>query len=1209
MAVLAVGAAGAAIGAGIGVAAGASTFAAIASAAAIGWSVGTLLGGMLFPKKVHNEGARLNDLSVTSSTFGAVIPIAYGRERISGNVIWATPLREQVNNEGGSGKKGGGKGAQTSTTTYTYFSSFALALCEGVVDKVLRIWADNKLVYNAIGGTDSVKRPGFNFRFYPGNETQVADSIIEADKGVGNVPGYRGLCYLVFDDIPVEDYGNRMPNIQAEVVFATVPDYDYVLLTRASPSIFGDIQPEAIGVNWLTGVAYLQGIDPNGIVVVDIATMTTIREVPMTSILADGSDGGLDPGWLGLGGNNLHVGIDGALYFRVGPTWHGGRYVRIDPNSMTETASFPSTLLFGSTETSLNGFSYSNTTISYFDPLTGRNDFFACVGFFGDVGVLYIPSMTYAGGAGTTIADNQVGRVITQGKIDIGTGDAWILGQRGLIPPAAYVSLTRVRVGEFGLDSTGPAGVTLTQMATFVSTDFDPLGIGFDTTAGSLSYDMTDDTLIFQVGTIHAPFNTGNTYLVKWSPVSGIVWVTQADTVNSEGAGWNSLPSNVAFGTFAKFNVGDLYMADTATGLITLEQRHAGSLSGWPISNGLAWAQVYDSTYQYILAFVNESPGVGRSFAKVRLGRAAGASTILGDIVADLCTRAGFIDTDFDVTELTDVVQGFVISQRATVVDVLGPVFATYLVDGVETDYILKFHHRGRAITTTVAEDDLIRIKDDTAEPYNEVRAQEVELPMRVTLTYADFDRDYQNNTQSAKRMRNPDPTVFSDTQADIDLAIVSTATPIKQMVEKILFTAWNERHTFQVRLPPQYAYLDPADVVTFNLNDGYTARARLGPTGLGVDYTLDAKLIGETDGQYISNAIPVQGVPWEPSHTLTNFSPTRLILLDVPLLRDIDDTGGRAIRGYWVATPYSTTGSWPGAVLQQAAEIGTWTTLDATGFEGTGGYLVAPPADTTALFATQYDGTMTVAVTGGDFVPSTITDLALANGGNPIALIKTNGEVEILQYRDAATLGSGQYQLSVLRRAQRGTDTMANGHAVGGVFVFLSTTTVEGVVVPISQRNFSEYYRAVTNGTVAQIASVTNFVFHGRDLMPYAPVDFLRELSGSPPDLLVTWKRRTRIGGNMVDGSDDVPLAEESEAYEAYIIASDGALAAFDPTAPATYVRAYTGLTSATLTYSADQQTADGFNEAADTLHLVVYQISTTVGRGFRGYQALPAF
>jgi putative tail protein/cellulase (glycosyl hydrolase family 5) len=1194
---LAVGIAGGIAGVAIGVATGGVGFAALATYAAVGLSVGTMVGGILFPAQVRQEGSRLGDLSVQSSAYGAVRPIGYGRIRLAGNVIWALPIKETRTEA-----KSGGKGGPTVTNiTYTYSISFALALCEGPVDKVLRIWADSKLVYDASVGTDAIKRPGFKFRFYPGSTTQLADSIIEADKGTGNVPGYRGTCYLLFDDIPLADYGNRIPNMTCEIVFSSTAAHDYVPLVRASPSIFGSLDPFAAGIDWLRGVGYLQGENPAGILVYDTATMQTLREVPMTAILSDGSDGSLDTDVLGGVNSDLFVGPDGALYFAVSlGTYLTKRLVRVDPNTMRETGTFPAHLVTTNTTTSFSTPKYF-ASISLFDTTGALTHFLVSVSFFGDVGVLFLPSMTYGAGAGMRVTG--IGRAAVAGKIALGVGDAWVLSMTStLLGANTHLYLSRIRNGETSLLVT-PSGSVLTEMGIFSATDFDAGADGFTTTPGSLSYDESDDSLVFKCETALGAVARG-TYLVKWSPESGTVFIAQM--TNGTGQ-WNSLPSRISGGTFAQFSITHLYMVDSATGATSLDEAATGGgMTDWPIGlSGGTSAQLYDSSAQAIFAYVYD--GSSTFWAKVRLGRSAALTTTLGDIVSDQCLRSGFDEADFDTTALTDVIDGFVVSQRASVVDVLTPLLGVYLVDAVETDYVLVFKHRGGTSLVSLAEDDLIRISDAAAEPYTETRQQEIELPMRLTLTYIDADSDFQTNTQIAKRVRNPDPTVFSDNQADVNIAVVSTTTPMKQRAEMMLYSAWNERHQFAVRLPPQYAYLDTADPVTVVFNDGYTVRARLGPVAFGGDYVTDTKLIAETDGQYTSTAAADAASAWGPSHSLATFALSKLILLDTPLLRDIDDLGGRAIRGYWSGGTYQTNATdWPGTILQQSDDASTWNTLEATGSGATWGYVDTPPADTTALFSIQYDGSLIVVVTGGDYAPSSVTDLALANGSNPLALIKANGDVEIIQYRDTSALGAGRYALSVLRRAQRGTDTMANGHAAGETFVFLDTGSTRTADIALAQRNTTEFYRAVTNGTLSQLAAVSSFVFHGRDLMPYAPVNFVRTLSSSPPDLILGWQRRTRIGGAMIDGSDSVPLAETSEAYEAYIIASTTALAAFSPTNPATYIRAFTGLIVPTVTYTAAMMATDGFTEATDTLHLVVYQLSGVVGRGFRGYQAL---
>ncbi|CAN5418060.1 glycoside hydrolase TIM-barrel-like domain-containing protein [soil metagenome] len=157
------------------------------------------------------EGPRLADLDVMASTEGAPIPRVYGRARLGGQVIWATPLEEVVTAQtasAGDGGKGFGNGPSTTTTTYTYFANFAVGLCEGVIGRVGRIWADGKPLDTA----------ALNIRVYRGSEDQLPDGLIVAKEGAGFAPAYRGLAYVVFERMPLADYGNRIPQLSFEII-------------------------------------------------------------------------------------------------------------------------------------------------------------------------------------------------------------------------------------------------------------------------------------------------------------------------------------------------------------------------------------------------------------------------------------------------------------------------------------------------------------------------------------------------------------------------------------------------------------------------------------------------------------------------------------------------------------------------------------------------------------------------------------------------------------------------------------------------------------------------------------------------------------------------------------------------------------------------------------------------------------------------------
>ncbi|MTW15178.1 hypothetical protein GJ689_03035 [Rhodoplanes serenus] len=179
---------------------------------------GALVGGALDRALVGDgaertrEGPRLADLDVMASTEGAPIPRVYGRARLAGQVIWATPIEEVATTtttpEEGGGKGMGGGGGGTTTTTYSYFANLAVGVCAGPIGRIGRIWADGAPLDLA----------GLAVRLYRGDEAQAADPLIVAKQGAAGAPAYRGLAYVVFERLPLARFGNRIPQLAFEVV-------------------------------------------------------------------------------------------------------------------------------------------------------------------------------------------------------------------------------------------------------------------------------------------------------------------------------------------------------------------------------------------------------------------------------------------------------------------------------------------------------------------------------------------------------------------------------------------------------------------------------------------------------------------------------------------------------------------------------------------------------------------------------------------------------------------------------------------------------------------------------------------------------------------------------------------------------------------------------------------------------------------------------
>ncbi|MBR9843291.1 MAG: host specificity protein, partial [Rhodobacteraceae bacterium] len=202
MATLVLSAAGAAIGGSIG-----GSILGV-SAVALGRLAGATLGRAI-DQRILGGGSQLVEMGkvdrfrLTGASEGAAMARVYGRMRIGGQVIWATRFAESVTYSGG----GKGAPAQPETANHSYSVSLAIALCEGEITNVARVWADG----------EEVAPEDLNMRVYTGSEDQLPDPLMEAVEGEGMVPAYRGTAYVVMENLPLAQFGNRVPQFSFEV--------------------------------------------------------------------------------------------------------------------------------------------------------------------------------------------------------------------------------------------------------------------------------------------------------------------------------------------------------------------------------------------------------------------------------------------------------------------------------------------------------------------------------------------------------------------------------------------------------------------------------------------------------------------------------------------------------------------------------------------------------------------------------------------------------------------------------------------------------------------------------------------------------------------------------------------------------------------------------------------------------------------------------
>lgn len=1218
--------------------------------AGLGFSLGGLVGSELFPVKGPTVyGNRIGDLTVTASTYGIVRPTVFGNVQVSGNIIWGTPIQEiSTTTEVGGAGKGNSKGGGGQQVQYTYTATFALALCQGPVEQIVRIWMNGAIVYDISSGiieasgtnlndpiatvessannpTTSADSP-VNFRFYPGTTTQLPDSLIEADKGVGNVPGYRGLCYLVFDSLLLTNFGDRIPNIQVELTTSSVesdsfqelergeftptyqmtldsaigsdvivregqagyfgfipgpdhPTQENVLETALSlpdgaplsivytndtvPELFATYGVVSLAINPLTLLGYVWGVSPAGIVEFDIQTMDVIAEYTLDFILGEYNT------WDSqdiTDSNSLWVGYDQNLYGLL-----PGYVMKVNPSIMQN-----GTAMFLGTDDNL-GSPFATNTGSFAGPLgingpQGIQNYTVVCG-----GNMLHVRIAETGETFSATGNSFVG--IVPGNVESMGGTAYILGLTSTFLGVGggadlfideVVASVSVSVGLTGVDYT--TSISYANAFLLDPSTINEAATGWEyVTSGC--FDPTDGSIVFS-GRISTSGGAGASYFMKWAPGGGLVYATEypAGVV----AAGSSPTSDLREGSFAIFSSTTAVQFDLASGTIT-------GVFPWVLTQ--SGAQVYSGAFSAIL-MASSGPFV---WDKIVVGLLSNVPPTLATVVSGICSLANLDSDNFDVTQIADIpVDGFAVSQRTTATNILTPLMQLYQIDVVETDYKLVFQPRGGDVVATITQDQMIRPEsgnndNSQSEPYTEQRVQEMDMPMRYTVSYIDETVQFQPNTQAAKRTVFPNRSMYSDQQIDLQVGLVMTPEAAAQQAETLLYAMWLARHSFKCTLPPDFMHLNTADPVTLTLDSGYTARFRIGAFDTGLNGATECTLLGETDGQYTSTApgqagdIPPNNIPY--------FVQTKVFLLDTPLLRDIDDTAGTAIRAYWAAAPYAS-GTWAAAQLQGSADDDLWNTLDIENSSCAYGTVQSALPNAVGCMHVRESDFIIVRMAQGGASLSSCTMTQLSNGSNAAAVIMANGNVEIIGFLTVTVLANNNYMLSGLARGQRGTDTMAQGHGTGETIVFLSTTTIDPVSLPLAIRGVNGFYRAVTAGTIPTSAPVVTQVFQGRDQMPYAPVQVTATLSGS--NIVLTWNRRNRLTGNLVASVADYLLNEQSESYSIDI---------YDALAE-TVLRTLTA-TSPTVTYTAAEITAD-FGSTPSTLNVSVYQISGTVGRGF---------
>lgn len=541
----------------------------------------------------------------------------------------------------------------------------------------------------------------------------------------------------------------------------------------------------------------------------------------------------------------------------------------------------------------------------------------------------------------------------------------------------------------------------------------------------------------------------------------------------------------------------------------------------------------------------------------------------LNTVIEDLCNRAGIPDASLDLTALSsDTVRGFLANFPGSARANISVLATAFLFDLIEDGYTLKAVKRGGSSVKTITQEEL------DARPFGNEPGVKISrdiemnnrLPSRYMLTYIDYNREYDNNTQTAEFSSN------TENVREESLPIVLTSDEGIQLAEIMGKISWIERNVVSFTLSLEHVDLIPSDVIYLETSpDNYEYLRITDKTELA-DQRVD--FIGKvTDSAIYSSTL--SGVSGEePDQTITFIGDSTFIGIDCPMLIDSTDD-------YGLVTAMYGPGNYPGGILMYSLDSGqTYNPLQSFA----GAVTVGIAKDTLAVndgFVMDRSGTLNIDVRAGEFTG--ITETQMLTGQNYVAY-GVDGRWEIMQFAGATLESDGTYTLDTFVRGLKGTEQYTGTHAVGDYVVLLGDPDVAFLTMDSSDVGVSRSYKPVTVGQQTQYVDEVTFTYNAVNLKCLSGVHPAGNRNGSN-NWIVDWYSRTRYNSSFwVTGTQ--PDDEDTDSFEVDIMNG------------ASVVRTITSSTTS-ITYTSAQQTTD-FGSVQSSIEVNIYQISNTGARGY---------
>lgn len=988
----------------------------------------SMLGNVLGINDQHfkSQGRRLKEFSIQTASYGNMIPIVYGTARISGNIIWARPIREEHCTTRRTVRQGKGARVHYTNTDFLYYASFAVSICEGHIDDVTRIFADGVNFNSSL----------YKVRIYKGTEDQLPDPLIESFEGTYRTPAFRGQAYVVFEDLPLADFGNSIPNFTFEVkrfsksdVTKKVSDVveGVVVLPGGGEYVYDTVtqyksQGKFINGKWCRK-GFLKSMNAhtwsgksNAVLAIE-NLKKDLPKVKWVSVVV---------GWFG---NSLNIkdclvmpGVEykdqGAI--NIPDAWSVSEYKRENAHLISSANDRPN---YGGTINDISlirfikhlkesGYKVVLYPLLFIDMpqkpwrgiLSGASEdvreFFIRYNKF----IMHYCSLCKEDIDAFLIGSELIG--LTSIRSEEGSYPAVDqlillaamckekLGDKVKVSYAAnWDEYHHVAGGWYHLDKL------------WASKDIDFIGIdayfplsdskvsiydiskiqqGWVSGEGYEFYGENKDPLEPQYAWKNIGWWWGNQHTnpdgkqTEWVPKSKKIWFTEygfpsVDCCTNQPNIFSD--TTIGLEHFPKHSNGYTDVIAQQQAIIATELLWQGSEY---VEKRFLWC--WDARPYPYWPDMREVWSDFGSWAKGHWVQGKLHYSNITEILSDISIRAGLAREKINFSRLNENVYGLLLDSQTSAKSIISTLQQVYNFDIVEQDSQLVFTvpNMHDAINITVEE---MASDGKTGEPAIK-RLQEFDLPYKIDISYVDYTMEYRTYNQYASRMHTKSRYTLA-----IDLPIVMDASTARTVAETMLQNAWESRLQYSFYLPTSYMSLKVGDVIKIGNSTLKISGLQIGRNNMIKVEAIAFKQRKQHSMELLQSDIK-QNSP---------ISATEVIILDLPYMQHIpgDD--------FILLAAVATTNNWNGALCyislskeHSYQEIASIDKLSTTGYT-----LKAFKASDDEVYIQLMHGSL-----------YTITENELVLGGN-ICLIGK----EIIQFQEAKRLSEYEWVISKLNR------------------------------------------------------------------------------------------------------------------------------------------------------------------------------------------------